>query len=229
MRNYILLLVGGLLLLAACNPKGKIEVQTREKSDSTEYLKVNIAQSVFTSENPETQKSCDVLNAKVRYLIDSIETTLALQADTFYTTLKQEGIERPVWNFELYVGDTVFMVSPDYISLRLMTYIFRGGAHGMTEFHAFNYDVKRRQLQSPIQILDFSKYKEINEVLKRNFVNTDNCFTEIPTLENGFTALNVSINAIYLTYPQYVLGPYSCGYAQVVLPRSELKGMLLNQ
>ena len=229
MKNCILLLLGGLLLLSACHSEGGIEVQTRKRADSTEYLKVNIAQSVFTSASPEIRKSCDILNAKVSYLIDSIEKSLLFQADTFYTGLEQVGMERPEWDFELYVEDSVFMASPDYISLRIMVYSFQGGAHGMTEFYAFNYDVKRRQFQEPDQILDFGKYREIDEVLKKNFVNTDNCFTEIPTLENGLAALNVTAEAVCLTYPPYVLGPYSCGYVQVVVPRSELEGMLLHE
>lgn len=229
MKKCILLLMGGLLLLTACKREGKIEIQTQKSVDSTDYLRVNIVQSVFTSADSEIQKSCDLLNAKVHYLIDSIQKSLSLQADTFYSRLVQNGIERPVWNFEFYAEDSVFMVRPDYISLRLMTYVFRGGAHGMTDFYAFNYDVRRQQLQSPAQILDFRKYREINELLKKNFVNAEGCFTEIPTLENGFAALNISTKAVCLTYPQYVLGPYACGYAQVNLPRAELKGMLLNE
>lgn len=227
MKNCILLLLGGLLFLSACHSEGGIEVQTCKRSDSTAYLKANIVQSVFTSANPETRKSCEILNAKVSYLIDSIEKSLLLQADTFYTGLEQAGMERPVWDFEMYVEDSVFMASPDYISLRITVYTFQGGAHGMTEFYAFNYDVKRRQFQEPDQILDFGKYTDINELLKKNFVNTDSCFTEIPTLENGLAALNVTAETVCLTYPPYVLGPYSCGYAQVVIPRSELEDMLL--
>lgn len=229
MKTCILLLMGGFMLLFACQPVAKIEVQTQRRVESTGNLDVNIARSIFTSANPETRKSCDILNAKVRYLIDSIEKSLALQADTFYSGMVRYGMERPAWNFEFYAEDSVFMVRPDYISLRLMTYVFRGGAHGMTDFYAFNYDVRRQQLQSPAQILDFRKYREINELLKKNFVNAEGCFTEIPTLENGFAALNVSLQAICLTYPQYVLGPYACGYAQVNLPRTELRGILLNE
>ncbi|MDE5638423.1 MAG: DUF4163 domain-containing protein [Odoribacter sp.] len=229
MKTCILLLMGGFLLLFACQSAAKIEVQTQRRVETTGNLDVNIARSIFTSANPETGKSCDILNAKVRNLIDSIEKKLALQADTFYSGMARDGMVRPAWNFEFYADDSVFMVHPDYISLRVRTYIFQGGAHGMTEFYAFNYDVKRRQLQSPTQILDFRKYREINEILKKNFTNPDHCFTEIPTLENGFTALNLSAEAVCLTYPQYVLGPYSCGYAQVNLPRAELKDILLNK
>ncbi len=226
MKNCILFLLGGLLFLSSCQPKEEIEVQTSKRADSTAYVKANIVQSVFTSANSEIRKSCDMLNAKVSYLIDSIEKSLLLQADTFYTGLEQAGMERPVWDFEMYAEDSVFMASPDYISLRITVYTFQGGAHGMTEFYAFNYDVKRRQFLEPDQILDFGKYREINELLKKNFVNTDSCFTDVPTLENGLAALNVTAETVCLTYPPYVLGPYACGYAQVVIPRSELKGML---
>lgn len=229
MKSYILLLIGSFLFFTACKHTVKIEVQTQKQVDTTEHLNVNITQSVFSSTDPQVGKSCDVLNTRMRYLVDSLEKSLKMEADTFYTRMVKEGMERPIWNFELYVEDSVFMANPDYISVRVTVYTFQGGAHGMTEFYAFNYDVKKQQLQTPQQILDFKRSKEINELLKKNFVNTDSCFTEIPTLENGFTALNVNSESVCFTYPQYVLGPYSCGYAQVSIPRVELKGMMLKE
>lgn len=60
-------------MLTACKREGKIEIQTQKSVDSTDHLRVNIVQSVFTSADSEIQKSCDLLNAKVHYLIDSIQ------------------------------------------------------------------------------------------------------------------------------------------------------------
>ncbi len=102
MKNCILFLLGGLLFLSSCQPKEEVEVQTSKRADSTAYVKANIVQSVFTSANSEIRKSCDMLNAKVSYLIDSIEKSLLLQADTFYTGLEQAGMERPVWDFVMF-------------------------------------------------------------------------------------------------------------------------------
>ena len=66
-------------MLTACKREGKIEIQTQKSVDSTDHLRVNIVQSVFTSADSEIQKSCDLLNAKVHYLIDSIQKSLSLQ------------------------------------------------------------------------------------------------------------------------------------------------------
>lgn len=229
MKAYILGLVSGLLFFAACEKNGSIEVQTQSRADTAKYLNVNVSQSIFTSADPQIRKSCDVLNAKVRYVTDSLEKSLNTLADTFYTRFAKEGKERPEWNFELYVKDSVFMADGSYISVLLTVYSFQGGAHGMTEFYAFNYDVKKQQFQTPQQILDFRKKAEINKLLQENFVNKDSCFTDIPTLDNGFTALNLNTGTVCFTYPQYVLGPYYCGCVQVSIPRSELKGILLSE
>ncbi|WP_251621843.1 DUF4163 domain-containing protein [Odoribacter lunatus] len=229
MKGYIFFITGIILLFATCKhvEKTKLDVQIYRQVDSTDYLNVIIEQSIFASGNLQLEKSCEVLNKEIKNRIDSLKKNLQEKAGVFFSEIRKEGIERPQWNFELYVRDSVFMANSEYISLRMMVYIFEGGAHGMTQFYAYNYDVKQQKLLNPQQILDFGKSKEINELLERNFVNTDSCFTEIPTLENGVSALNMNMEIFCFTYPQYALGSYSCGYLEVNIPRVELKEELI--
>lgn len=226
MKSYILILAVILVCMGACHRKAEITVQSHTVTDSTRNWLISIEQPVFTSSDAGIAEKCDILNTRVRYLLDSLEQSLKVSADTFFAQFDTDTAERPFWNFELYIRDSVFMADENYISLRISAYTFQGGAHGMTDFYALNYDMKNGRLLEPRQILDYAKASEIDALLKKNFVNKDNCFTEQPTLKNGFTALNMTPSALCFTYPQYVLGPYSCGYAEVNVPRPELKNML---
>ena len=162
-------------------------------------------------------------------LIDSLQRNIKVQADTFFATFRRDTMDHPLFPYELYVRDTVFLANEDYISIRLSAYSFTGGAHGMTDFYALNYNMKKHAFVSPQEMLDFRQAREINNLLAENFKNVGGCFTENPTLTNGFTAVNITPESICFTYPQYVLGPYSCGYAQVYIPRDKLNGILVNE
>lgn len=222
-RIGIGLCIGMAMCLGACSQPGKIEVKTEKSSTQNENWEVNVEQSVFSSSDKRLEQSCHYLNAAVQERIDSLRLNLITEADTFFALYRSDTLERPIFNYELYVRDTVFLANADYISLRMSAYIFTGGAHGMTYFYAFNYDVKKQEFLKPNQLLDLSRSKEIDALLKKNFKNEQGCYTEIPTLANGYTAFNFSTDFVYFTYPAYVLGPYSCGPALVAIPRAQLK------
>lgn len=227
MKNSIMLVACIALIVCSCSRTARIDVNVVSSVDSTRNWDVNIQRSVFSSEEAVIEKSCTVLNNHIAYFIDSIANGLKQNADQFFADYQNMGEERPAFSYELYVRDTVFMVNDKYISVRLTIYDFEGGAHGMTNYYAFNYDVKSQRFLQPSQMLDLNKKSELNALLKKNFMNREGCFTEIPTLSNGYTAVNVSPTDVYFIYPQYVLGPYSCGAAQVIIPRIDLKDIYL--
>lgn len=227
MKNSIILVAFLALFVCSCGRTARVDVKTVSSVDSTRNWEVNIQRSVFFSEEAVTEKSCSVLNSRISHFIDSMANGLKQDADQFFAEYRHTEEEYPAFGYELYVRDTVFMANDKYISVRLTIYEFEGGAHGMTNYYAFNYDVKNQRFFQPDQILDLNKKSELNALLKKNFVNKDGCFTEIPTLSNGYTAVNVSPTDVYFIYPQYVLGPYSCGAAQVIIPRLELKDIYL--
>ncbi|MFR7876763.1 MAG: hypothetical protein ACLU4J_10480 [Butyricimonas paravirosa] len=43
------------------------------------------------------------------------------------------------------VGDSVFIANDQYVCVRLIIYTFTGGAHGITNFYTFNYDVQNQK------------------------------------------------------------------------------------
>lgn len=224
MKNNIGITVLLVFFLGACSSSG-VDFKTTKSVVKNENWEIHVEKSVFFSEDKRTEESCRLFNGKLNELIDSLQSSLKSEADTFFMAFRSDTANRPIFNYELYVTDSVYMADKHYISLRVLTYTFTGGAHGMTNFYAFNYDVEKRQFLQPAQLLDMKKSAEIDALLKKNFKNPEGCFTEVPTLSNGYTAFNFSSDSVYFTYPQYVLGPYSCGYAQVSIPRTELKNI----
>ncbi|WP_298616790.1 DUF4163 domain-containing protein [uncultured Odoribacter sp.] len=229
MKTIYCILFGLLGLLGGCKQQVKIDTQTDKYVDQTQKWNINVEKAYFSSANAEAEKGCEAVNAKVQSLIDSLQQNIKVQADTFFATFGRDTMDRPLFPYELYVRDTVFLANEDYISIRLSAYSFTGGAHGMTDFYALNYNMKKHAFVSPQEMLDFRQAREINNLLAENFKNEGGCFTEKPTLTNGFTAVNITPESICFTYPQYVLGPYSCGYAQVYIPRDKLNGILVNE
>lgn len=96
----------------------------------------------------------------------------------------------------------------------------------MTEYKAVNFDVRSGEILTDEQLIDYTQAARINELLKTHFENPDNCFWEEPTLEKA-SAIVAEKDAVKFVYEQYVLGPYSCGAAQITVPATELKGILL--
>lgn len=226
MKNNIFFSILLGLLLMGCQP-ATVEVKKESLNNKSDQWEIDVQKSIFSSSDAGVGKACTAVNQAVTVLIDSLQADLKAQADTFFTTYgKTEGQEGPEWAYQLYVKDSVFMATDKYISLRVLVYTFMGGAHGMTDFYAFNYDVQKQHFLTPQDIMDYNKANEINDLLVKYFNNPEGCFSDKPTLTNGFTALNVNPTSVCFTYPQYTLGAYACGVAQVTIPDGELKGIL---
>ena len=213
------------MLLIGCQQPVKIEMQPGKLSNTSDRWNITVERTLFSSADANAETSCKVINSRISALLDSLQQNIKVQADTFYALYEGKD-ERPIGPFELYITDSVFMATGKFISLRLLVYEFTGGAHGMTNFYAFNYDMQNGKFLNPDEIIDYKQADLINKGLAKNFINRDSCFSDIPTLINGFTALNVSPEAVCFTYPQYSLGAYACGVAQVSVPDPELKGIL---
>lgn len=220
---FLILVIG--VSLTACQ-KPQITVQKQNVADSTDNWGVNITYPLFSSTGTAEEKACFAVNDTVFKFIDQLQRNLKMEADTFFGLFADSISQRPPFSYQLYIEDSVFMATDNYISLRLTIYTFEGGAHGMTNYCAFNYDVKKGKFLMPEDIIDYTKAEEINSLLAKYFDNTENCFTEIPTLTNGFTALTISPESMCFTYPQYSLGAYACGMAMVTIPDKELQRIL---
>ena len=226
MRNTLMIAALLAFVLAGCQPKVQnLNVKQDHLSHTTGDWSIEVKHSVFSSSTPAVNKSCEVLNGEIQKCFNGLIDSLKADATDFFNTFVTDTTNRPVWSYELVAGDSVFMATDEYVSVLLTVYTFTGGAHGMPNFYAFNYDVKNQKLLSPKDIVNYSKEKAINTLLKAHFKNPDDCFTTDPTLD-AVTVINFNRKELCFTYAQYVLGAYACGVAQINVPRTELKGDL---
>lgn len=225
MKTKILASLLLLLAFAGCKKEIKIQSENVQAADNTSQWEIATSRPVFSSEDAAANSSCTKFNEHIQTLVAGLQDSLIAQAKSDYASLQAIG-DSMTGPYQLIVKDSVFQMNQDYISVRLLTYTFTGGAHGMTNFYGLNYDVKNQKLLTSKEILDYSKATEINDLLKAYLENPEGCFSDAPTLEN-LSVLNISDTSVIFTYEQYILGPYSCGYATIAVPREKMKDMLL--
>lgn len=227
MKSTLIIAVFMAFVFMGCQPKVQnLDVKKEKTTVNSENWDIKVNRSIFSSTDVALNKSCEVLNGEIKKFVNDLQDTLKANATEFFRSIEENKGERPEWVYELMIEDSVFMATDQYISARLMIYTFTGGAHGMTNFYTFNYDVKNQKLLSNQEVLNYVNEARINTQLKANFKNPENCFTTDPTLKD-VTAINFNATSVCFTYAQYVLGAYACGVAEVTVPKTALKGELL--
>lgn len=223
MGKAIFIVSGFLLMLVGCQP-AKVEVKIEKFADQTKNWEIQVSKSVFTSASAGVEQGCESVNMRIQHLVDSLQQSIKIEADTFFTTYAKVDTMRPEFTYQLWITDSVFMATDRFISLRLLVYTYEGGAHGRTDFYGINYNVKEKRFETPQQIVDYNKAGDLNPLLEKFFNNEKGCFTEKPALENsGLAAINVSDGGVCFTYGHYALGAYACGYAEITIPFAGLK------
>lgn len=209
--------------LTSCHePVTKLDVKQVVVSQSTDDWELDLNYSVFSSADASVNESCELLNDEVQTLVEGLQDSLKSGAEDMMQSLADNNISRPEWKCVLWVRDSVFMATPEYISVRLTVYSFTGGAHGMTWYYAFNYDVENRKVLSLNDMIEPDASEAVDRLLKAHFENPEDCFDTDPTLDRA-TCINFSSAQVCCTYAQYELGPYACGAPEVSVPRTALK------
>lgn len=225
MKTKILTFLAATCLLMGCQKEIKLEVKQMHETDKSELWDIMADRPVFSTTEASVEASCVVFNDSITAFITRQQDSIKTQAKKFKIAMDSLGYQM-VGPFELVIQDSVYLADENYISARLLVYTFTGGAHGITNFYGFNYNVKTKKFLSNKEIIDYSKAPQINELLKTHLQNPDSCFTDTATIEN-FTALNFNLHTVDFTYTQYILGPYSCGYTTIAVPYSGIKDFML--
>ena len=224
MKNIVLACVLFLGFVGCTNQR--IEVRQEKKTENTKAWSISIEMPRFSSENKEVAVGCDVINTEVNGMIDDWMRDFKKQVNEYVHGFDTIPDAKPMGPLELWIDDSVFLANQHLVSLRFRVYTSLAGANGETRFYALNYDLKQGKFLSPEEMLDFGKSESINQILKANFKNPENCFSGEPTIEKC-TAINIGVKDVCFTYEKYVLGPGGCGDISVNASREEMKGMLL--
>ena len=141
MKTKLFTLVFAVLVLGACKKEIKLDVKQIHLTDTTGQWDIKIDRPAFSTTDAETEKSCVKFNDEVNGLINGIHAAFIEQAKENIACLNSAGFKQAA-PYELIIEDSVFLADQNYISVRVLSYEMLGGAHGMTDFYAINYDVK---------------------------------------------------------------------------------------
>ncbi|MEG1617887.1 MAG: DUF4163 domain-containing protein [Bacteroidales bacterium] len=227
MKMILSVVLATLLVATGCHQAPK-EVETKKIETNAEEAdwEITVTKPVFSSTNPELNKQCIPLNEAIGALLGGLEDSLKTDATALFASLEADSISRPLWKYQLFVTDSVFLATERFISVRLTAYTFTGGAHGMTRFYAFNYDVKNQKLLTPEEILNYKQQAAIDKQIQSHFRNPEGCFDKQPTLPLA-SVINLNDREVCFTYEHYILGAYYCGTAEVNVPLDKLKGSVI--
>lgn len=218
--HFLLAIISG-MFAGACHKPGTIGLIEQNITRSpVSNISITDKTTRFTSTDKSLEKSCSVLNDTIDRLVASQVRMIEDDASQL-KRMFPDSVDRPSFQYELYLTDSVFMATPDLISLRLTCYQYTGGAHGITQFYSFNYDVKKETLLTPSEILNYTDSLVIDQSIAASFKNPFGCFSQIPTL-SLMSVLNISETDVCFSYEHYILGPYACGTVEVSVPRKEL-------
>ena len=176
MKTKLFTLVFAVLVLGACKKEIKLDVKQIHLTDTTGQWDIKIDRPAFSTTDAETEKSCVKFNDEVNGLINGIHAAFIEQAKENIACLNSAGFKQAA-PYELIIEDSVFLADQNYISVRVLSYEMLGGAHGMTDFYAINYDVKTQKFLTNKDILNLDKAADINALLKANLKDPDKCFT----------------------------------------------------
>jgi hypothetical protein len=129
-------------------------------------------------------------------------------------------------------------VNEKYASFVVNFYHYMGGAHGLNEIHAFNYDMKKKE---EITIMDFINHsqevffaladlakREARSYLQAGGFETDGFVEQMiesgtePTAEN-YRNFNFNGDSLIIYFQQYQVAPGAAGPVTVVIDKNTLE------
>ncbi|WP_324719709.1 DUF3298 and DUF4163 domain-containing protein [Salinimicrobium sp. HB62] len=159
--------------------------------------------------------------------------TLDSLAEKFLTDYREAAenfSEEPPW--EAYVNEQVSFRSDSLISVKIITEIFSGGAHGYKTLTFLNFNPQSGEILSKNDIFeeDFTvfaeqKFRQQEEIPEGDNINSTGFWFENETFslpENiGFSEGNV-----VLVYNSYEIAPYAAGDIVLEIPLEEVRSFI---
>jgi len=214
-----------LTTLISCVKKQEFSVEKAETSDSTEVRNIKVTLPVVSDKSSKSVDLCKKVNSDLKTFTDEVVAEFDIDATSFYNEFVKDAENPSSARYELVTGFDSFYADLKTISLRYFIYQYTAGAHGMTRYFSYVYDVdtSKRLSFSDLFKTDSESLNKLNALLKKNFKNPEGCFDQDPEVAKDFTRFNVMKDSVTFTFEQYELGAYACGVALINVPIVELK------
>lgn len=197
MRVFLLVTVIGCLFLQG-QSEGFAQVMVKEQAVQKDKIMVKYPQFEGI-ENDYVQRK---INMDIKVIIDKFVDTC--QKDKYNREAKGD--------YKLHYMDA------EKVSFELLTYVYSGGAHGMTQLKGYTYNLKTGQTYALTQLFDF-RPTEINQKIfahaKENDVFLFSDFKGIKIYPDNYY-LNEAGKPVLL-FQQYEIAPYSSGILKITM------------
>lgn len=137
--------------------------------------------------------------------------------------------------YEIILGAEVRRATPSVIVIELQSYSYSGGAHGMSTMQYVNWVPKMDKILTLNDMVLRGRMKAFEAALKKQYMKWLDANEFAQADKAGYSKMwpfQFSENAalmqdgIAVTFDHYVLGPYALGMPTIVVPYSELKGII---
>jgi len=233
------------------SPLTEEKLQTAENSLSMSTSFIHQTDNFYNiqAEYPQFANIDSAFNKKISNLItDEIETFKKDAKDNYEarraTATSQEPLpENPETPFDFIGTWESTQLNDAYISFVIRLYYFAGGAHGVTEVHAFNYDLKKAKEITIFDFLNLSQpaleklanlsSQDLTLQLKANGITIDSFLQQMiedgtkPTPEN-YQNFNFNYNSLTIYFQQYQVAPGAAGPMTVTFYKNTLDANFVN-
>lgn len=247
-KNYAkIILFAVLVILAGVTVFLKENFTPEHPSAGTETTLINFDATTIKTEVVE-DTSNPAFEIKTQYPIniigaDYIKGLLAAKLDEFRKendpakfTAEQLEIFGPnkdrqyafVTEYRAY-GNTHFLTH------RIDTYTYTGGAHGGTTAETFTYDRTGKQIQAADLFVNTAAVDTFSGLVKKHALALEN-YKDVINTEwlaesagpdaSNFKAFAFSGSDLIIIFQQYAIAPYAAGIIEVPIPLGELNGIL---
>jgi hypothetical protein len=137
--------------------------------------------------------------------------------------------------YEIVLGAEVRRATPSVIVIELQSYLYSGGAHGMSTMQYVNWVPKTDKILTLNDMVLRGRMKAFEGALKKQyekwldtneFAQTDKAdYSKMWPFQFSDNAALMQ-DGIAVTFDHYVLGPYALGMPTIVVPYAELKGII---
>lgn len=202
----------------SCRNDLSLIVHEKEVSKRTPTNLIAVKYPEFKNSKAQSKKVCDSINSDIQEFVSSLLDR--------YLNEENSEVSTQLYNKELKVDYDLDIFSRDYVSTRFTIYSYEGGAHGKTYFKCFNYRANKLELLKLGDLLHIKSGKEmqsLNKLLLKYFKNPDNCFNELPKINDDFQFFSYQDDSFVFSFADYSLGPYVCGTVEIKIPIWDLK------
>lgn len=164
-------------------------------------------------------------------LVDPSESKTPLSLSALANAFWQTAEDR----YEIVLGAEVQRATPSIVVIELLSYAYTGGAHGMSTTQYINWTPLQDRILTLNDLILPGRMRAFEAALKKQhaqwlenneFAQTDKAqYLKTWPFQFSDNAALMS-DGIAVTYGHYVLGPYALGMPTILVPFSELKGIV---